>query len=431
MVKTSIKNKIILSFLGLLLIMVIVVGLLNHLANDFYLAQAISTALALASGIFFGSIFSRSLVRRLNKLGQVAKEISQGDLSKEIQILSEDEIRDLEKGFASMVSDLRHMIAEMKMVSNQIEMTNSNLYQLVTQVLGKSQDIDRSAQNIAKGSEEQTLIVQKTSVKLDNGLKVMGEMAKQSAATIAKVNQARIKTEAGESHARQTLTHLDGVLKQMVLYAQPISRLANKIEKIKLIIDVMNDIAQKTDLLSLNASIEATRAGEAGKGFALVASEIRNMAENSRESSQEIRKMIEDILEENRMVVEALHSTKSDINKGREIINSVVNTFVDMLSGVKEIFQEIQDIEEVTRKQVDQLGGISDHFRNLSRLADENFLATQKTTLATSSQKEDMEKIMAATRSLESLSEKMMIAQQRFKMGNGHPASAPFDAKAG
>ncbi|MEE8540911.1 MAG: methyl-accepting chemotaxis protein [Desulfobacterales bacterium] len=431
MVKTSIKNKIILSFLGLLLIMVIVVGLLNHLANDFYLAQAISTALALASGIFFGSIFSRSLVRRLNKLGQVAKEISQGDLSKEIQILSEDEIRDLEKGFASMVSDLRHMIAEMKMVSNQIEMTNSNLYQLVTQVLGKSQDIDRSAQNIAKGSEEQTLIVQKTSVKLDNGLKVMGEMAKQSAATIAKVNQARIKTEAGESHARQTLTHLDGVLKQMVLYAQPISRLANKIEKIKLIIDVMNDIAQKTDLLSLNASIEATRAGEAGKGFALVASEIRNMAENSRQSSQEIRKMIEDILEENRMVVEALHSTKSDINKGREIINSVVNTFVDMLSGVKEIFQEIQDIEEVTRKQVDQLGGISDHFRNLSRLADENFLATQKTTLATNSQKEDMEKIMAATRSLESLSEKMMTAQQRFKMGNGHPASAPFDAKAG
>lgn len=431
MAKTSIKNKIILSFLGLLLIIVIVVGLLNQLTEDFYLALAISTALALAAGICFGSIFSRSLVRRLNNLGKVAKEISRGDLSKEIPLISEDEIRDLEEGFASMVNDLRNMIAEMQMVSQQIGSTNSNLSQLVTRVLEKSQDIDRSAQNIAKGSEEQTLIVQKTSLKLDNGLKAMEEMAKQSAATISKVNEARIKTEAGESHARQTLNHLDDVFKQMVDYAQPMFRLANKIEKIKLVINIMNDIAQKTDLLSLNASIEATRAGEAGKGFALVASEIRNMAENSKQSSQEIRKMIEDILEQNQTVVEALQNTKSDINKGREIITTVVNNFAAMLAGVKDIFQEIQEIEAVTRKQVTKLGGLVDHIKNLNRLAGENFLATQKTTLATTNQKTDMEKIVAAMRSLESLSEKMMAAQQHFKLGNGHPPTAFIGTVAG
>jgi len=84
MKRTSIKNKLILSFLGLLLIVMVVVGIANEITNDFIVSHAISTALALAAAIIFGGVFSRSIVRRLNSLSSVAKEISRGDLSKEI-----------------------------------------------------------------------------------------------------------------------------------------------------------------------------------------------------------------------------------------------------------------------------------------------------------------------------------------------------------
>ncbi|MBU1903208.1 MAG: HAMP domain-containing protein, partial [Proteobacteria bacterium] len=90
--RTSIKNKLILSFLALLLIVMVVVGVSYKITNDFVAALAISAALALAAGIIFGGIFSRSIVRRLNSLSGVAREISHGDLSKEIPILSRDEI---------------------------------------------------------------------------------------------------------------------------------------------------------------------------------------------------------------------------------------------------------------------------------------------------------------------------------------------------
>ena len=96
MKRTSIKNELILSFLGLLLIVMVVVGIATQITNDFIAAHTISAALGLAAAIIFGGIFSRSIVRRLNNLSSVAKEISRGDLSKEIPLLSRDEIRDLE-----------------------------------------------------------------------------------------------------------------------------------------------------------------------------------------------------------------------------------------------------------------------------------------------------------------------------------------------
>jgi len=415
--RTSIKNKLILSFLALLLIVMAVVGIVNRVSDDFYLALAISTAFAMAAGIIFGSIFSKSLVSRLLRLGNITKEISKGDLSKDIPLLSMDEIRDLEEAFSTMLNDLRRIILEMKNVSIQIQKTNTDLSELVQKVLSNSQEIDESAKDIARGSEEQTLIVQKTSLRLENGITEMDEMVKQSAETVSKINEARAKTEKAEGNARRTINQMEDVLKQMVEYTQPMYRLANKVEKINLVINIMDEIAQKTDLLSLNASIEATRAGESGKGFALVADEIRSMAENSKRSSREIRKMVEDILDDNREVINALNQTQKGISDGHETIYGTLSMFGDMLTGVQDISAAVKVIEEVTAKQVTQLKGLSSHFQDLSRLASENFVSTQKTTVATKKQKQDMEQIVTAMKSLDSLSEKMMETQQRFKLG--------------
>ncbi len=418
MKRTNIKNKLILSFLGLLLIVMVVVGIANQITNnvDFIAAQAISAALALAAAIIFGGIFSRSIVRRLNSLSSVAKEISRGDLSKEIPFLSQDEIRDLEEAFAMMVNDLRDIISEIKSVSSRIEETGRDLSGLIDKVLANSQEIDKSALAIAKGSEGQTLIVQKTFLVIDKSLEEMDEAARQSAQTVSKANDALVKTETGGANARETLSYLEDVLKQMVENAEPIYRLSNKVEKIKMVMSVMEELSQKTDLLSLNASIEATRAGEMGKGFALVANEIRSMAENSKQSSQEIRRIVDDIFEDNKAALTSLRKSEDHIAKGREIIHGIVDTFGEMLSGVKDISTEAKKVEDVTRKQGKEMRGLLSQFHELSRLAQENFVSTQKTTIGTKNQKEEIREIVTVVKSLNALSEKMMETQQRFRL---------------
>jgi methyl-accepting chemotaxis protein len=208
-------------------------------------------------------------------------------------------------------------------------------------------------------------------------------------------------------------------------YTQPIYRLSKRIEKIQLVIKVMNEIAQKTDLLSLNASIEATRAGEMGRGFALVANEIRDMAENSKQSSQEIEAIVGGILEDNEAATEALSRSQEGINKGREIIHGIVGTFGEMLSGVKDISSQVKKIEEVTGKQVQGMRGLLSYFQDLSRLAQANFVSTQKTTIATKGQEKDMEKIVNAMKSLNTLSARMAGSQERFRLNAGQKPASP------
>jgi methyl-accepting chemotaxis protein len=244
----------------------------------------------------------------------------------------------------------------------------------------------------------------------------MDEAARKSAQTVAKTSDALQKTEAGEAKARQTLHYLENVLKQMVENAEPIYRLSGKIEKIKMVMSVMEELSQKTDLLSLNASIEATRAGEMGKGFALVANEIRSMAENSKNSSHEIRAIVDDIFKDNKAVIAALRKSEEDINKGRGIIHGIVGTFGEMLSGVKEISTEVREVGETTRKQVKEVRGLLNQFQDLSRLAQENFVSTQKTTIGTKNQKEEINAMVRAAKSLNVLSQKMMETQRRFRL---------------
>jgi methyl-accepting chemotaxis protein len=416
MSRTSIRNKLILSFLVLLLLLMIIIAVINRLTSDFYTAQAISVALALAAGAIFGGYFSRSIVRRLNSLSAVAREVSHGDLSKDIPLLSQDEIRDLEEVFASMVKDLRVMISDIQTVAGRMEETNRSLSSLSEKVLASSEEIDESAMAIAEGSEQQTMIVQKTSLIINNSLDQMDAAGRQSAQTVSKINDALLKTGSGETKARETLGYLDNVLRQIVENTKPIYRLSNKVDKIKMVMNVMNEVAQKTELLSLNASIEATRAGEMGKGFALVANEIRSMAENSKQSSREIGRIVDDIFQDNRAVIHALRKSEEDVEKGRGIITGMVDTFKEMVSGVKEISSEVKAVESVTIRQVKEIRGLLNHFEALSRLAQANFVSTQKTTVGTKNQKEGMQKIVELMQSLNTLSEKMMASQRRFRL---------------
>ncbi|MCP4576883.1 MAG: methyl-accepting chemotaxis protein [Deltaproteobacteria bacterium] len=416
MSRTSIRNKLILSFLVLLLFLMMIIAVINRLTNDFYTAQAISVALALAAGAVFGGYFSRSIVRRLNSLSAVAREISRGDLSKDIPLLSQDEIRDLEEVFASMVKDLREMISDIKNVAGRMEETNRSLSSLSEKVLASSEEIDESAMSIAKGSEQQTMIVQKTSLIINNSLEQMDAAGRQSARTVSKINDALVKTGSGETKARETLGYLENVLKQIVENTKPIYRLSNKVDKIRMVMHVMDEVAQKTELLSLNASIEATRAGEMGKGFALVANEIRSMAENSKQSSREIRRIVDDIFQDNKAVIDALRKSEEDVGKGRGTIAGMVGTFKEMVSGVKEISSDVQAVESVTLRQVKEIRGLLNHFEALSRLAQANFVSTQKTTVGTKNQKEGMQKIVELMQSLNALSEKMMASQRRFRL---------------
>jgi methyl-accepting chemotaxis protein len=122
-------------------------------------------------------------------------------------------------------------------------------------------------------------------------------------------------------------------------------------------------------------------------------------------------------MEDNRSVVDALAGSREGISSGREIIDGVVSAFSAMLSDVQEIFGQVHRIEEATSAQMLQLREVMKQVQELSRLAHENFVSTQKTTLAAGNQKEEAKKMAAAVSSLTRLSEKMIESHSRFRLG--------------
>lgn len=414
--RTSIKNKLILGFLLLLLMMLVAVESINRLTDDFILAQSISAVLAMIAGVLFGSLFSHSFLSRLNDLRDAARRIARGDLTSQVGIISCDEVRDLEEGFALMLGELRRMIADIQRVAGEVLATHATLDKLVEKSLENSREISEAATAIADGSEKQTVIVQETSLRINEALNGLDHMARQSADTVAKLHEARLRTQMGETNARDTAGNLEQVLRQMAEYAVPILQLSQKIEKIRVVIRIIDDIAQKTDLLSLNASIEATRAGEAGRGFALVANEIRSMAENSKQSSQEIGHIVQELMEDNQAVISALKATQEKIQQGREVTRGIVKIFKDTSSVVEAIFSEAKGMEAVIQVQLNQIKGVLNPFHNLLQLAKQNYFATQKTTIATARQKTDTEKLVESMNLLQNLSQEMMDTQRRFRV---------------
>jgi len=429
MQRSSLKRNLLLIITIIVALTLAAVVVIQHFTNHFALAVILALVLGFIVGILLGSLYADSLTSRVQQLKLAVLRIRQGDLSQDIALLSRDEIGGLEEVMAGAVNDYRDTIAEMKQVSFQISRFDHRLSRLIKKVVTNNEGIDRLTQGIARGSEKQAMLIKQTANGLGLGLNEVDNLVRRAGQTVKKIEDARSQAARGEADARHTLAQLEQALEQMVSYTQPMYRLARKVEKMKTVTDVMNEISRKTDLLSLNASIEATRAGELGRGFALVADEIRNMAVNSKQSAQQIAGTVESLLEDNRLITDSLQQSQNAVGAGRESIHAIVTTFNEMLSAVRTIAGQVTDIEAVTHNSANQIRTLMEHVKELSILVEVNLASSRNTTRATENQKQDMLKIDKAMGDLQELSETMLQSQQRFQP-HGLPDLDPADAPA-
>jgi len=414
--QTSIKNRLILCFLILILTSLLAAAGVNYFIGDYWKAQAISVAIALGVGVFLGRAFSISFVRRLQALVSLARNVSLGDLTQEISVRSRDEMRDLEEAFKKMVYDLRQSISQVKMASLEVSKTADKLFGQVKKLRTKSEYITDTARIIAKGSEEQSAIARKTAMSLEKGLITMEKTANKALATASIADSAEMKTTEGELKSQSSINDLRSVLTQLDESSQLVYKLGHKLEKIDQVTDVITEITRKTDLLSLNASIEASKAGEYGKGFALVAEEIRSLAESSKDFAGEIRTMIVEILEDSTTVLESVKLGQQGIENGRKEIETIGFLMQEVLASVKQIVTEIREFSAAVEHQVGEVRQISEQFEDLSKLANENFISTHKTLLATEEQMETMQDMFALAESLVAFYRKLDETQKQFRL---------------
>jgi len=304
-----------------------------------------------------GRWVSRSIMGPLQAASRIADSIARGNLSEPIVVPDrKDEASALIRSLSTMQGYLRGMIEVVRSNAHGVNDMSEQLSQGCHEVAGSSQQQSAAASTMAAAASEMTASIE--------------EITQHAARALNMANQAEALAKDGGRVIHQVVSDMDGIARSAQQSAQVIRTLDKESEAIYSIIQVIKGIADQTNLLALNAAIEAARAGEQGRGFAVVADEVRSLAGRTSASTQEIASMVGRIQQNTREAVTSMEEGVTQVDKGmavtaeveraiREILQATLNT-TELVNDISRTISEQSLASNEIAHQVEMIAGMSE-----------------------------------------------------------------------
>lgn len=335
-------------------------------ASEVKVFIGIIALIMIALFVVVGVILANRIVYPIEKVSEGLKEIAQGegDLSKRLDVIGNDEISQLAKWFNQFLSTINDLVKDINHKSQILNDAATVSGAKVTEIMNASHEQEGSSEEAAKGTA------------------TLADVAKQVSddCTIAMsdIVQAENFADEGNNDVRLAVNEVTSLNDSLSESSQAMTQLEKESENITKILDVIRGIAEQTNLLALNAAIEAARAGEQGRGFAVVADEVRTLAKRSHESTEEIDKVLNSLIEQTRLMSDKMASSVTRSQGAIEKAEKAHNSFDDISSAVSKVKQLISQISDAAQSQYDaadeinrDITGISDSVKHTAGSADE------------------------------------------------------------
>jgi methyl-accepting chemotaxis protein len=321
--------------------------------------DAIKTILAAAIliiglSLLLSKIIAKNILKPLNKFMSDFNSVSAGDLRVNFAINTGDEISELGEVMNNTMSNLRHMIKEIKTDVVKIDKTASKLSESSDIFSETSKESLVDLNEVSKGVSDQTIdmiimeeMIGKFGVNLDTIYKKLDDVASNS-------EGIKISADSGTSQIINITTSLNVIQQSFTNVINKVEHLEESVNSIGQITRVINDVAGQTNLLALNAAIEAARVGEEGKGFAVVADEIRKLANQVLESSKSIGRLISNVKSETDEVSISSRLVSQDMKEQLVEFENAILTFKGILKQVGEIVPHIKEVEATLEVSVNE-----------------------------------------------------------------------------
>lgn len=338
------------------------------------------SAIVVLLAIIICFILGRRLMRPLVKVSTIIEEIANGDINADFGMVKEtnDEIGLIIEKMKELTQSLGNIVGKIRNSSDTMSSNSYELNDTSSQTLAANNEISKAVEDVAEGSTGMAASISKIN---ENLL----EMSNETKDINASVDEIKNQTVAVQDSSKIMNDKIKSMQDSSHKMDEGISAISKRIEtvnttvdKVSNIVSVIEEISSETNLLSLNASIEAARAGDAGKGFAVVAQEIRVLSDNTNTELENIKQIISSLVEECRYCVQASGTIVEDNAKQKEEIKAVLDEFGSLDEQIQKTAEKADEIEELVTAMIELNDDITKSSNSLTDVSAANAAATEE-----------------------------------------------------
>lgn len=384
------------------------------------ITQIVWMSIILATIILVVSIgaalyFTNRIVAPIRNMTENAKQIADGNLGVQFEeIHTRDEVADLQQSFKQMAGNLKDIISHVSNSANQVAASAEELMASADETMKGTELISISIQDVSDAATQQTEMSEESSTFAQEVLHDAKEIAKQADHAMELSVSTNDKVQKGSVFVEDTVSQMNLIQTTVERTDHSLTLLTGRTKEIVNILKLVQDISEQTNLLALNAAIEAARAGEAGKGFAVVADEVKKLSEQTKHSVSDISRIAAEIEKDTVNTVTSIHDVKERVNTGITISHNTKATFDEILTIIGQVQGQVKQITAVSggiHSKMEAVSAQSLQMADMSQVTAGNAVSVAS---ASEEQLASMEEVNAAAVSLAHLAEDLQSVVSKF-----------------
>ncbi len=361
-------------------------------------------------------LLARDISSSVKQIVSVTEISAQGNLSQDIHLETGDEFGTIAAQINSVLRHIRKVVGKVQNAAGELSNSAENMQSKVTHTGNLLENVALTVTTATDNTHEQKDALRESATHIKQIEESVMQSAQAMQFGLEVVQQAAANAEEGTEMSDKTVTQMNDIAKAVEESAKIVQELSENSKEIGSIVEAISAIAEQTNLLALNAAIEAARAGEHGKGFAVVADEVRKLAESSQQSAQKIGDIINNIQVTTEKAVVKMQQGAELVNEGKNNVTETGKSFHEILNMIQQADENSQQVMMIINSLREPIQDIVSRTEKISQMSAEISDKMESISIATAEQAENIIDISDNSKNLNDLSENMEKVVHEFKI---------------